>query len=72
MAEKSCQFFSKLAQKVATTVSLETGMIFKIAQNVTRYLDYFCMKILFPTPLKIAQSDHSDNSRLAANKVSFN
>ena len=49
---KKSPIFSKLAQKVATRVSTETGMFFNMAQNAASYLGYFCMKTLPLRPFK--------------------
>ena len=41
------QFFQKLAKKQQQQFFISTVMLFKIAQNVNKYLGYFYMKICY-------------------------
>ena len=57
---KVAQKFTKAAQKVAIAVFNSTGVLFKIAEKVTKYLGYFCKKFYCQNYQKTAQSGHAD------------
>jgi len=58
MEKKVAQFYSKVAQKVAS-VFLFKVTFFIIAQKVGKYLGYFCKKLCRQYRLKVAQCGHT-------------